>query len=218
MTIQPNLILALVFLTLSFLSCKNDEQENADKALKEYTRYVDSISKLATSEALTNWKSIEVDLEKAKTKAVVSAKKASNKKALQSSIDKVYMRYDGYKNTILEKQNKKEAKRKLIQISLFGRSVPKDMKFEWVQKNNILKVYQNFVATVKKNKDAYSLEDWDEVKLLYEALDSRKNSVEENGLTRSDYNKISLLKLKFGPMYRLNRLGAKSDEEMHSKK
>jgi hypothetical protein len=48
------------------------------------------------------------------------------------------------------------------------------MNFDWVNKDNIHNVYQQFVHTVEDNKDAYSREDWDEVKLMYEALDSRK--------------------------------------------
>ena len=43
-------------------------------------------------------------------------------------------------------------------------------------------------------------EDWDEIKLLYEALDSRKNTVEKQGLTSKDNMKIAGLKLKFAPM------------------
>ena len=212
------LILALAFVTLSFESCKNEERENAEVAVEDYTKYVDSISKIATSEALANWESIQADLEKAKAKAEVSVKNISNKKALLSSIDKGSIKYGKYKNSIIAEKQKKESKKKQIQIDLLGKSVPKDMKFECVNKNNILKVYQHFVSTVKKNKETYTIEDWDEVKLLYEALDSRKNIVEENGLTNFDNNKISLLKLKFGPMYRLNRLGANSDKDIESKK
>lgn len=213
------IIFALAFASLNFVSCKNEEEDQKAKvAVEDYTKYVDSISKVATSEALTNWESIQTDLEKAKARAEVSLENISNKKALQSSIDKGYVRYDKYKSSIMAEKYKREAKKKQIQIALVGKTVPKDMKFEWVNKDNILKVYQNFVATVKKNKDTYTIEDWDEVKLLYEALDSRKNIVEENGLSSSDYNKISLIKLKFGPMYRLNRLGAKSDKDLKSEK
>jgi hypothetical protein len=78
-------------------------------------------------------------------------------------------------------------------------------------------VYQQFVDTVENNKDAYSREDWDEVKLMYEALDSRKNTVEKEGLTSADNNKIAGLKLKFAPMYTLNRMGAKSGEMKRAK-
>jgi hypothetical protein len=58
--------------------------------------------------------------------------------------------------------------------SLFGEGkISEDMNFDWVNKDNIHNVYQ-FVHTVEDNKDTYSREDWDEVKLMYEALDSRK--------------------------------------------
>jgi hypothetical protein len=70
----------------------------------------------------------------------------------------------------------------------------------------------------KKNKDSYSREDWDEIKLMYEALDSRKNTVEKEGLTGEDNRKIAGLKLKFAPMYTLNRMGAKSEETAAAKK
>lgn len=92
------------------------------------------------------------------------------------------------------------------------------MKFEWVNKDNILAVYDQFVTTVQKNKDTYSREDWDEIKLLNEALDSRKNTVEKQGLTSKDNMKIAGLKLKFAPMYTVNRMGAKSEENANAKK
>jgi len=53
---------------------------------------------------------------------------------------------------------------------------------------------------------------------MYEALDSRKNTVEKEGLTSEDNRKIAGLKLKFAPMYTLNRMGAKSEENKAAKK
>jgi hypothetical protein len=52
---------------------------------------------------------------------------------------------------------------------------------------------------------------------MYEALDSRKNTVEKEGLTADDNKKIAGLKLKFAPMYTLNRMGAKTDEMQKAK-
>jgi hypothetical protein len=63
--------------------------------------------------------------------------------------------------------------KQLMRNSLFGEGKIVRMNFDWVNKDNIHNVYQQFVHTVEDNKDAYS-EDWDEVKLMYEALDSRK--------------------------------------------
>jgi hypothetical protein len=45
-------------------------------------------------------------------------------------------------------------------------------EFSWVNDN--IPDLSKFCEHVDNNKDAYSREDWDEVKLMYEALDSRK--------------------------------------------
>jgi ABC-type oligopeptide transport system ATPase subunit len=106
-----------------------------------------------------------------------------------------------------------------LRNALFGEGkIGEDMSFAWVNAKNIHSVYQQFVHTVEKNKDSYSREDWDEIKLMYEALDSRKNTVEKEGLTGEDNRKIAGLKLKFAPMYTLNRMGAKSEETAAAKK
>jgi hypothetical protein len=84
-----------------------------------------------------------------------------------------------------------------------------------VNKDNILSVYRQFIHTAEDNKDNYSREDWDEVKLMYEALDSRKHCWKE-GLS-SDNKEIAGLKFKFGPMLKVNRMGAKSEEMKEAK-
>jgi hypothetical protein len=106
-----------------------------------------------------------------------------------------------------------------LRVALLGQNNNNnDLSFDWVNKDNILEVYQTFVHTVQMNKESYSREDWDEIKLLYEAIDTRKNTVEKQGLTSSDNRKIAGLKLKFAPMYTFNRMGAKSEENASAKK
>jgi hypothetical protein len=53
--------------------------------------------------------------------------------------------------------------------------------------------------------------------LMYEALDSRKNTVEKEGLSSEDNGKIASIKFKFGPMFKMNRMGAKSRETAEAK-
>jgi len=95
--------------------------------------------------------------------------------------------------------------------------IGEDMSFGWVNKDNILKTYETFFQSYKDNKSDFSREDYDEVKLMYEALDNRKNTVEKEGLTSEDNSKIASIKLKFGPMFKVNRMGAKSRETANSK-
>jgi hypothetical protein len=81
---------------------------------------------------------------------------------------------------------------------LFGEGkIGDDMNFDWVNATNILGVYDQFVNTVKDNKDNYSREDWDEIKLMYEALIAEKIRLKKRGLSSSDNGKIASLKLTF---------------------
>lgn len=214
------LTLVLIAAAIVFTSCKDEKQEKAQKSMAAYTKYVDSVSAIAATEATENWQTIENDYGRLKMEAENSLSSANDKAALQTSYDNSATKYEEFKTNILSEKEKNAANdTKTVKYRiLFGSGyVNDDMKFNWVNKDNILSVYENFVNTVKKNKDSYSREDWDEIKLVYEALDSRKNTVENEGLTSSDNHKIAALKLKFAPMYTLNRMGAKSDENAEAK-
>ncbi|PKB15658.1 DUF6565 domain-containing protein [Flavobacterium sp. 5] len=212
---------ALVATVIAFASCKDEKQEKAQKSLEAYSNYIDSVSNIQQEKAIENWALIESDYSRLKSEAEISLSTATDKTKLQDSLNTASIKYEEFKTNILSEKEKLDAtdSKTVIYKTLFGPSyVSDDMKFNWVNKDNILSVYDNFVTTVQKNKDSYSREDWDEIKLVYEALDSRKNTVEKEGLTSHDNNKIALLKLKFAPMYTVNRMGAKSEENAEAKK
>jgi hypothetical protein len=215
------LMLGILTVAVSVTSCKNDDQKQAEKSVEKYQMYVDSISKVAQKDAMENWENIEAKYVEAKAEAELAIEKAENKEELSIKVNDYSTKYDEFKTTVVAEKSKMDAAAgtSKIRMSLLGSSaVGNDMQFEWVNKDNILGVYDNFVNTVQKNKDTYSREDWDEIKLLYEALDTRKNTVEKEGLTGEDNRKIAGLKLKFGPMYTVNRMGAKSEENSEAKK
>jgi hypothetical protein len=220
---MKNLKITFVLATvvLAFVSCKDEKQEKAQKSIEAYSKYVDSVSTIAQYKATENWTAIENDNTRLKLDAETSLANATDKEKLQASLDTLSIKYEAFKTNVTAEKEKmaENSSKTIIYKTLFGPSyVSDDMKFNWVNKNNILSVYDNFVTTVQKNKDSYSREDWDEIKIVYEALDSRKNTVEKEGLTSHDNNKIALLKLKFAPMYTLNRMGAKSEENAEAKK
>jgi hypothetical protein len=214
------LTFVLIATAIVLTACKDEKQEKAQKSLAAYTKYVDSVSAITAEEANKNWDAIENDYDKVKMDAENSLASANDKAALQTSYDNSVTKYEEFKtNTLSEKENNEANDPKTVKYRiLFGSGyVNDDMKFNWVNKDNILSVYENFYNTVHKNKDSYSREDWDEIKLVYEALDTRKNTVENEGLTSADNHKIANLKLKFSPMYTLNRMGAKSEENAEAK-
>ena len=215
------LTLGLVALAAMFTSCKDENQEMAQKSVDSYEKYVDSVSNVAQAEAAANWDAIQADFEKMKMDAESSVATATDKDALQKDVDNASMKYDEYKAKVVAEKEKMDMQNSkgMMYKSFFGDAyVSDDMKFNWVNKDNILSTYDRFYNTVSDNKDSYSREDQDEIKLTYEALDSRKNTVEKEGLSSSDNLKIASIKVKFAPMFTVNRMGSKSEENAEAKK
>jgi hypothetical protein len=215
-----NLTLAIVAIAAIFTSCKDDQRDIAQQKVDMYSTYVDSVSNVAAKEIAMNWEVVESDYQKNKNRANNAIVSVEENSEMQESIDESTEQYEAFKLDVeAETEAIQAANSKLVmQQSLLGNGFTGgDMKFTWINKDNILSVYDNFVTTVETNKDSYSREDWDEIKLLYEAIDTRKNTVENEGLTSADNRKIAGLKLKFAPMYTFNRMGAKSDENAAAK-
>lgn len=216
--IKPFALFSIVAL---LISCKDEQQVKVEKLTESYSKYLDSLTLEKSEEIVSKWNEIEKEFNNKTTALKNEINQLDDKDDFEKKFAAVGIRYEDFKKDILVKKAEIDAKNAQLTRNkeLFGTQfIHDDMKFEWVNKDNILDVYDQFVTTVQKNKDTYSREDWDEIKLLYEALDSRKNTVEKQGLTSKDNMKIAGLKLKFAPMYTVNRMGAKSEENANAKK
>ncbi|MGX7668637.1 hypothetical protein [Flavobacterium pedocola] len=216
--------ITVVTVAAVMISCKDEKKEQADKAVNSYAAYIDSVSKIDSKEAIANFEQIEAGANYKKTEAETSIGAVSDKTQYETKITASSNKYEEFKLSVETEKQKTEAvstkpnDKMSFRKTLFGGvEIGDDMNFDWVNKDNIASVYDNFVTTVSNNKDSYSREDWDEIKLLYEALDAHKNTVEKNGLSGKDNTKIAGLKIKFSTMYRVNRMGAKSEENEAAK-
>ena len=202
---------------VALISCKDEKLTNAEKEVVAYEMYVDSLNNVALSDLKTNWDSIENDHERRKIAAEVALQDLENSEEKKKKILVSSDKYELYKANYLAQQPK-AATKSIVRTALFGsEDIGDDMAFAWVNKDNILRVYDNFTSTVEKNKESYSREDWDEIKLYYEALDTRKNTVENEGLSGSDNMKIASIKFKFAPLLKANRMGSKAEENSEAK-
>lgn len=207
---------------VSLVSCKNKELEIADKKIASLESYVDSIEAINLEETETNWDRISSDFDRKNLESSDAVSKLTEdvKYNSQAKIDSINARYVVVKTTIETKAAKKQVinPNQLLRDRFFGAGkIGEDMNFSWVNKDNILSTYQSFFDTYKANKSDFSREDYDEVKLMYEALDTRKNTVEKEGLSSSDNTKIASIKFKFSPMFKVNRIGAKARENEEAK-
>jgi hypothetical protein len=208
---------------LGLESCKNKENDLANKRISELESFVDSLKNVSSNDIESNWIQISADYDKKNSNAVdaLAGVDEHTKTLSQTKLDASKLKYDELKvNMETKAAAMKVASNpsQSLRDRLFGSGkIGTDMNFDWVNKDNIFNVYDAFFQSYKKNKSDFTREDYDEVKLMYEALDSRKNTVENEGLSSEDNMKIASIKIKFGPMFDLNRIGAKARETSEAK-
>lgn len=211
-------ILATAF--VAFTSCKDEKAAQAEKSVNNYVVYVDSVGNVAADDAKANWAAIDAEYQARVTEAESSA---ADNEAWREKLAASKAKYETLKakyeaEVAAEQAAKTKTPNQKVRDLFFGADkVGEDMDFSWVNKDNILQTYQNFLDSYEKHKGNFSREDYDEVKLLYEALDARKNTVEKEGLSSEDNNKIASIKFRFAPMFKVNRIGAKARENTEAK-
>lgn len=215
-TIQTIVTSMAVAGALLVTSCKNEQETQAEKAVEAYVKYLDSISQVTADKAAAEWEQMEAAYEAKKAEAEKSLENLKDKTKLEEAINKANQKYEAFKDAVVVEKQKLE--KAAFRNSLFTVAVNDDMNFSWVNKDNILATYDKFINTVIANKDSYSVEQWDDIKKIYEALDQRKNTVEKEGLSTGDNLKIAGLKVKFAPLFKVERADAKIDETEEAKK
>ncbi|MDN3677433.1 hypothetical protein QWY90_08890 [Flavobacterium paronense] len=208
----------LATIILAFASCKDEKQAEAEKTVTNYVTYVDSVGNVTSDDAKANWSDIDAGYQAKVSEAEMSLAEAKDAEALREKLAVSKAKYESLKAKYQAELDAKKVvvvktPNQLLRDRFFGEGkVGEDMNFSWVNKDNILKVYDQFFQSYKDNKGDFSREDYDETKLIYEALDSRKNTVEKEGLSSEDNTKIASIKFKFAPMFKINRIGAKTRE------
>lgn len=221
----------LSMILVIMISCVSKEKELADKRINELESFVDSLKMVTAEQRQANWEEIvaDYDAKHASANEALLNLEETDKMTSQEKVNASNAKYDELKVTIISKNEtepafiknltpQKNSASQVLRDKIFGAGkINSDLNFTWVNKTNILSVYNTFFNSYKKNKDSFSREDYDEIKLMFEALDSRKNTVEKEGLSSEDNMKISSIKMKFSPMFKVNRVGAKSRENKESK-
>jgi hypothetical protein len=217
-----NTVMTAAIVVAAFTACQAPESE-ASKNARNVIVYVDSIQKLTPEYTSNNWASLEAGYQE-RILLMENDKEqlaAEEKARLEESISKYDALKASYQQNIQVNENALTKAaidyRISLRNALFGEGViGEDMTFSYVNGANLLDVYRKFVNTVDDNKNNYSREDWDEIKVLYEALDTRKNTVEKDAPS-GDNTKIGGLKIKFGAIKATNRGGTKGAENEEAK-
>jgi hypothetical protein len=216
------LVMTAVFVIVGFIACKNSPTKAQQDAMN-LNSYVDSIENLTPVYTVAYWSDLDNGYQVRVTKAdnTMATLEASDK----AKLDESKVQYAALKTTYEIKIKEAETSamittpdyRQALRNNLFGEGmIGSDMSFGFATANNLLSIYRKFVNTVDENKNKYSREDWDEIKVLYEALDTRKNTVEKQ-LPDGDNTKIAGLKIKFSAIKATHRGGTKGEENKAAK-
>ncbi len=222
---KTKLMITAILVITGFSACNDAGKDAAKQDAVMLTQYVDSVESLPPVYTVENWTAIDNGYQERAMNAEKTI--ASLEAADKAKADESKAKYAALKATYETKMKEKEAEAKLaaakpdyrqvLRNNLFGEGkVGTDMQFGFVTADNILNVYSNFVNAVQDNRNKYSREDWDEIKVLYEALDTRKNAVEKD-LASSDNLKIAGLKIKFSTIKATHRGGTKGAENEEAK-
>jgi hypothetical protein len=215
-------VVTSVFVVTGFIACKNSPTIAQQDAMN-LNSYVDSIESLTPVYTASYWSDLDNGYQLRVTKAdnTMATLEASDK----AKLDESKVQYAALKTTYEIKIKEAETTavitapdyRQALRNNLFGEGmIGSDMSFGFATANNLLSIYRKFVNTVDENKNNYSREDWDEIKVLYEALDTRKNTVEKE-LPDGDNTKIAGLKIKFSAIKATHRGGTKGEENKAAK-
>ena len=222
---KTKLLIAAAIVSIGFTACDNASKEA--KSTEVLSVYVDSVENLTPVYTTESWTMIDNGYQERALKAEADYANLSAEEKAKADASKA--RYEALKAKyeLNMKQAEAAAKteaanaapnfRRVLRDRLFGEGkIGDDMQFAFVTADNIRGIYQNFVDVVADNRDSYTREDWDEINVLYEALDTRKNVIEKD-LKSADNMKIAGLKIKFASIAATNRGGKKVKENAESK-
>jgi uncharacterized protein YacL (UPF0231 family) len=216
-----NLVAATFIICFGFTACDSNDDNEIDRDLSRLDSYLDSVKTVKPVYSEEGWATIKTEYNRTIDKVQVAGKELSSD--ANKKLEEVKAEYnklkDDYEVHIRDTKNETAAGdyKVTLRRSLFGEEqVGSDMQFNWVTGKNALAVYDRFVNTVKDNRDKYSREDWDEIKTLYEALDTRKNEIEKD-LATSDNHKIAKLKIQFAGLKAFRRPASKIGENEDAK-
>jgi hypothetical protein len=217
---KTKLLITAAITSIGFTAC-NTPNDAANKDAEVLTMYVDSVDNLTPVYTTEYWTVIDNGYQERalKAEATNASLKEEDRAKAEASKTKYEVLKAKYELNIKENEAKASSPnfRTVLRNRLFGEGkVGDDMKFEYVTGNNIRDIYQNFVDVVADNKNSYSREDWDEINVLYEALDTRKNVVEKD-LATNDNIKIAGLKVRYASIAATHRGGTKVAENAEAK-
>jgi len=200
--------IALLVIT-GFVACSDNK---GNSAVTNLENYVDSVGKIDKDYSDDNWAIINTGYET----RVAEAEKADLNADQKAKVEESKSRYEVIRTKYVASVEKAKPvvtevswKQKLRDNAFGSGKVSDDMSFSYVTADNVADVYNAFVDYTRDNRREFSIEDWDELKALYEALDTKKESLNKD-IKATDNLRIAPRKAEFTGLYKVGRAAAKA--------
>jgi hypothetical protein len=201
LTSAPGFLIALIFCLSSLVACKNDGTKNADangdddKDYAEYKRYI-TYTRDSAKASNKSWEEIDREYNAKKAAAAKDMDKWNAER--KAEYEKLNAEYEAWKTAYLAEREAQE-KHWTTFGPIYGTvyiTAPDamDMTLPGVTGENVAEVYKNFIQVLKANKNQYTMEDWNEIEKLWEALEDKKDALP---VTAGDKTKIAGWKTEY---------------------
>lgn len=189
---------AIVVSAFTACNSSNSVKQDADNL----SQYVDSVDHLEPIYTEANWKVIDEGYQdrNMKVEKDMTTMQADDKEKVEAAKTKYAALKTKYETKIEEAKKANETPEQdykaTLRKNLFNDKLGADMNFGWMTAANVVETYEKFVNVVEDHKNDYTKEDWDEIKVLYTALDTRKEQLDKD-ISVKDRLKIAGLKTKY---------------------
>ena len=200
---------AVAVIAFSAASC-GDNGHKKDDDVESFKVFVTDLKAKSEEEAKENWEAIEKEYNEKVT--VIDQKTDKLEDEIKKEYEQLKKDYEELKTKYSVQMKEDDVDGNLQNLYEVVLTNKGDMDLSAVTASNIVAVYAGFVDIVDAQKDIYTREDWDEVDILWDALNERKNELEDN-LSNEQRMKISEDKVKYGTFKTLNKLPAKLEEK-----
>lgn len=197
----------------TLVSC--DDRREYEQPLNDYEAYVDRTANDTEEWTEERWNETQAEYREKRAAVEQYADKMDDdsRRRYQEAdrrYDEVRIRYEEERSMASQGANMGNL------YAAVGASGSNDLELNNVTAANLLDTYRQFVDQVEANKDSYSREDWQEIEIIWDALNARKNEVEKE-LPGEDNMKIAELKVKYGWIKTGNKMEAKAEEKDETK-
>ena len=171
--------MVLMGLVFSFSGCSESTAQK-DKDVESLKEFVTDLKDKTENKLESGWESVDDEFEEKVEK--IDGKKDDLSDDVKAEVKQLKADFAEMKESYQAKfkEQKMAMEVKLVK-NLYDVMLTDDSNFDLmlVTEDNITPIYKSFVDELDNNKDDYTKEEWDEVNVLWDALNERKDKLED---------------------------------------